>query len=51
MHGRIVALEVYRREGRCDALVVGAHVDAIDWSGLAEAVVWLNQQDVLAPEA
>lgn len=48
--GRIVAMDLYRREGHVDGMSVGTAVDAIEWSGLGEAAAWLDQQDVLAPE-
>lgn len=48
--GRVVALEVFRRTGRCQGVEVGAEVDAIDWRGLEDAIVWLDQQDVHGPQ-
>lgn len=48
--GRVVALEVFRRTGRCEGIEVGAEADAIDWTGLEEAVAWLDQQDVHGPQ-
>lgn len=48
--GRIVALELYRRTGRCDGVDVGAESGAIDWCGIEEAVAWLDAQDVHGPQ-
>lgn len=48
--GRIVAMDLYRRTGRCEGIEVGAEADATDWTGLEEAVAWLDQQDVHGPQ-
>lgn len=45
--GRIVVMEKVRRDKRCEGFTVGA-VD--DWSGLDEAIVWLEVLDVELPQ-
>ena len=47
--GRIVALDLYRRTGQCEGVTLGTPVAGIDWSGLEEAIAWLDTQDLVAP--
>ncbi|TAJ74429.1 MAG: hypothetical protein EPO42_14515 [Gallionellaceae bacterium] len=48
--GRIVALDLYRRTGRCEGVEVDVESGAIDWCGIEEAVAWLDAQDVHGPQ-
>lgn len=45
--GRIVALDAYRRHRCVVGFEVGAPAHAIDWSGLEDALAWLDAEDVI----
>lgn len=47
--GRVACLEIVRRDGHCEGLVLGAEVASIDWTGFEAGVAALDALDVYGP--